>query len=215
MELPRSVGIIPDGNRRWARKVGVGVERAYLIGVRNAERVADYLLGRGVDRVFFYLLSEDNCRKRRKEELGAVEKAVRLNLTRGERLAASHGAFIVTIGDFNLLPEDLREVAERYSFFRRVKEGVLDKPSRLLVVGVCYSLSWEFRVSPCKPLTPMLGEIDLVIRSGGEKRLSGFFPLLTTYSELYFLDKLWPEVTIDDVEDALRWYAGRERRRGA
>ncbi len=215
MRLPRAVGIIPDGNRRWARSRGVSLGYAYMVGVKKAIDVADFLLERGVERVFFYLLSEENCVKRESEELQLIGEIVKSNLSEAEIVARRHDAQIVTIGNLPLLPESLRETAERYSLLRILEEGDGRVEERLIVVGTCYSVMWELKASPCTPITTLLGEIDLVIRSGGERRLSGFFPLLTLYSELYFIDKYWPEIGFEDLEEALKWYSTRERRMGA
>jgi undecaprenyl pyrophosphate synthase len=207
--LPGSVGIIPDGNRRWAAANGVPLAAAYLRGARVAEAVVDYLVSVGVSRVFVYVLSADNCARRPHPELEAVAEAVRLGMEKARAWARRRGVTLVAVGDSSLMPPSVQDAVNGILW------GGGRPPEPFVVLAVCYSPEWEERAYGCSATLKALGEIDLVFRSGGARRLSGFFPRLTLYSELYFSDKLWPDVTIDDVREALRWYARRDRRRGA
>ena len=205
------VGIIPDGNRRWARSRGLTIRDAYEAGYSKLKEVARYLFDYNVRYLTVYAMSYDNCVKRDADErnvlLRVLDKAI-VDLER-ERLLDEYDVKLVVSGDLTLIPDGTRrkiqDLVERYSSGRRV-----------LHVGLCYSVWWELSQLKHRNLgfEQRMPPIDLVIRTGGARRISGFFPLLVEYAELYFTDTLWPELTRRELDLAIEWFKRQRRNFG-
>jgi undecaprenyl pyrophosphate synthase len=205
------VGIIPDGNRRWARSRGLTIRDAYEAGYSKLKEVARYLFDYNVRYLTVYAMSYDNCVKRDADERNALlrvlDKAI-VDLEM-ERLLDEYDVKLVVSGDLTLIPDGTRrkiqDLVERYSSGRRV-----------LHVGLCYSVWWELSQLKHRNLgfEQRMPPIDLVIRTGGARRISGFFPLLVEYAELYFTDTLWPELTRRELDLAIEWFRRQRRNFG-
>ena len=205
------VGIIPDGNRRWARSRGLTIRDAYEAGYSKLKEVARYLFDYNVRYLTVYAMSYDNCVKRDADERNALlrvlDKAI-VDLKR-ERLLDEYDVKLVVSGDLTLIPDGTRrkiqDLVEMYSSGRRV-----------LHVGLCYSVWWELSQLKHRNLgfEQRMPPIDLVIRTGGARRISGFFPLLAEYAELYFTDTLWPELTRRELDLAIEWFKRQRRNFG-
>jgi len=229
MEL-RSIGIIPDGNRRYARKAGLSLAQAYGRGARKAEEVLNWTLDEGRIRCStFYALSTENFLNR-----SALEKAVLFRLldryfrkVPTDRRVREHGIRLKVIGRTELLPAKLRAT------IRKAEEFTDKYDNYQLNLAICYGGRQELVDAVNKlaahyareqqPLTEadVEGALyanypapDLVIRTGGVQRLSGFLTWETAYSELYFSDKLWPEFSKPDFNTAIEFYDSTERRFG-
>jgi len=125
----------------------------------------------------------------------------------GERLK------VKIVGDLSLVSQVAREEA------MALEAVTVSYSGGSLHLGICYSGEWERQMIALGTGAPSLiagvPPIDLVIRTGGMRRLSGFFPLQTTYAELYFTDLLWPEFSREELKKALEWYEARRRNFGA
>jgi len=203
---PRSIGLIPDGTRRWAKRQSVGLVEAYARSILVLRRVVSYLLDTGVSYLYIYGLSMENCVSRARESLSALDVAVRrLAPSLIEELEA-RGAHVVFVGDLARAPRGVAQIA----MGRLLRPGEIPDPP-VVIIAVCYSALVE---PGCLGYTRSLPKIDLIYRSGGYRRLSGFFPILSDYAELYFDDVLWPEVDVERVKRALEWYSGVKRNFG-
>jgi tritrans,polycis-undecaprenyl-diphosphate synthase [geranylgeranyl-diphosphate specific] len=228
--LPRHVAIVPDGNRRWARARGLPGWRGHEEGYRVAKRVLNALWGLGVHYVTFYALSWENCTRRPREELeriylllsAAVEELLGDGRVREGRVR------LFFAGDLGLLPGWLRDR------ILGANEATRGNGPDVLTVAVCYSGLWELAealrqaakeglpggggpgLSWARRLLPLgwLPEPDLLIRTGGEKRLSGFLLPHLSYTELYFAETLWPDFGEEELCRALRDFQSRQRRFG-
>ncbi|MHB8512176.1 MAG: isoprenyl transferase [Actinomycetota bacterium] len=230
--LPGHVGIILDGNRRWAR--AVGYEDAAEGHRRGAAKIAELLtwcedLGIGV--VTIWLLSTENLR-RDPDEVGALLEIIEQTV---RTLASEEDWKIRALGTLELLPESTREVLQE------VEESTAGHSGRLLNVAVGYGGRQEIAdaitrmlesystqdvsiaeaaklVSPdeiSKYLyTAGLPDPDLVIRTSGEVRMSGFLLWQSAHSEYYFCDPYWPDFRRIDFLRAVRAYQQRHRRFG-
>lgn len=204
------VGIIPDGNRRWARLRGLTLNDAYEAGYSKLREVLEWLLDYDVRYVTVYAMSLDNCIKRSELEREILLKILGRALHEVERdkILERYDASLVVSGDLSRLPEGLRwritNLTEKYGGGRRV-----------LHIGLCYSTRWELSTYKNGLLPSLrLPPIDLVIRTGGMRRISGFFPLLVEYAELYFTDTLWPDFTRRELDQAIEWYRRQTRNFG-
>ncbi len=213
VSLPKHVGIIPDGNRRWARKNKVDLFDAYVRGYNKLVEIVKHLNSYNINYISVYGLSYDNCIRRSESEKRVIEEIAIMALRdlRKDKDLESNDIRVMILGDPTIFSNKLAEEAEyTVSATKHRKNG-------LLTIGICYSGQWEVKNYCGKKNTlPSLElpSIDLIIRTGGMHRLSGFFPLLSEYAELYFLDKLWPEITRQDITNALEWFSRQPRNFG-
>ncbi len=214
IKLPRHIGVIPDGNRRWARHRGVTLYQAYDVGYKRLVSVIEYLHELGINYTSVYAMSRDNCIKRTKFEKSILFKmAISAfdDLMNNKKLE-EHSVRIVVLGDLTLLPVDIRRKA------LETVESTKDRNRGILTIALCYSGKWEVEYYTARglPLPSLqLPPIDLLIRTGGMRRISSFLPLLLEYAELYFTDTLWPDFDREELMRALEWFSRQERRMGA
>jgi tritrans,polycis-undecaprenyl-diphosphate synthase [geranylgeranyl-diphosphate specific] len=208
--IPHHVGIIPDGNRRWARKNGVSFAVAYNKGYEVLKEILKYLLDLGVKYVSVYVMSRDNCLKRSNFELKILNDLAYRGFRelRNERLIKEKKVSVRVIGDLNLVEERVRkEINKTVNYTAKFRE-------RTLYLAVCYGVRWEIEEAIKNnkiPFSLTIPMIDLVIRTGGRRRLSDFLPIPASYAELYFTDTLWPDFNKEELIKALEWYKRQER----
>lgn len=207
-----------DGNRRWARAAGqVSPSFGHRRGAEHLEELLGWCVAWGIEHVTAYVLSADNIRKRGAEEItflfGLLDDALTDLLARNDRWA------LHVSGDVALLPEATGRrlvdaeaaTAARPSHLTLAigydgREDILEGIRRALrTVGPELG---ERDITAALPGGPVK-EIDLVIRTSGEQRLSGFFPWQTSRAEIYLSRKLWPDFTAADFAAAIRFYAER------
>ena len=210
LRVPRHVGLIPDGNRRWADARGLPRHEGYAAGVAPGIELVAQCRALGVQELSIYGFTMENTH-RPKAQVDAFRRAC---VDFSERVLAD-GAALLVIGDCGsrMFPEELRPLAKRRS--------AGDLRVNMLVN---YGWQWDLRadVGPSRgrsarrpPPTPGLGShgasrIDLVVRWGGRRRLSGFLPIQCAYADLHVIDTLWPDMRPEEFVDALRWYARQE-----
>ena len=228
--MPVHVAIIPDGNRRWARKHGLPVWRGHYEGYRVAKMVLNELWDLGVKYVTFYGLSRENCIRRGRDELQKLYSLLGMavdDLLSDERVSEGR-VRVYFVGDMSLLPSWLS------SKMLQANEATVGNGPSVVSIGVCYGGRWEVLEAVRKivsgslelgreldeegfrRLLPLgwLPEPDLIIRTGGELRLSGFLLYHAAYSELYFTKTLWPDFGRDELYEAICSFRVRERRFG-
>ncbi len=205
---PPVTAIIPDGNRRWARLHGAPITVAYLRAVEQLREALALLFWRaGSPVVYVYASSLENCVYRRGPDARALAEAASGPGIRMLEWLEREGVNVYFYGCINVAPRPVASFAEP-----RLLEAPPKPPA--LVVLTCYSYLAEARRGRALGLNPPAPPADLVYRSGGERRLSGFPPLLVTYAELYFDEEYWPEAGARGVARALEWYHSRVRRLG-
>jgi undecaprenyl diphosphate synthase len=203
--LPRHVGFIPDGNRRWAERRGLPKHSGYEAGVAPGLRLLALCRELGVEEISAYGFTKENVRRPR-EQVGAFcDACVEFALGAVE---AGAGLLVVGDDDSSVFPDALRPFAEARS------PGT---PRFNLLVN--YGWQWDLRVGfarararraiddPLRALaSSSVSRIDLVVRWGGRRRLSGFLPVQCAYADFSVIDTLWPEMKDEDVLGALAWY---------
>ncbi|MCE4601474.1 MAG: undecaprenyl diphosphate synthase family protein [Desulfurococcales archaeon] len=206
MVLPNHVGLIPDGNRRWAQRNGVDLYSAYLRGLDVLMDAVDYLSDRGVGYITVFAMSLDNCRRRSRLEIEILKKISRIAFERvlNHNKVKSGKARIVVLGKPQLVGNEIKDEA-----FRIMMKTRWHTPYTVTIL-YCYSGEYEIEAAE-KGYTPssilVHPRLDLVIRTGGYPRLSGFLPLRADYAELYATDTLWPDLTRKEIDEALKWYS--------
>jgi short-chain Z-isoprenyl diphosphate synthase len=229
--LPRHVGVMLDGNRRWGRARGAGAEEAYQAGADNIANLLAWCDEVGVEVVTLWLLSTDNLNRPEKELrplLAIIEGAV-------DELADAHRWRLHPVGSLDLLP------ARTSARLKAAEERTRDVDGMLVNVAVGYGGRREIADAVRSLLHEQaakgtsieeLAEVidvehiaehlytkgqpdpDLVIRTSGEQRLSGFLLWQSAHSEFYFCEAYWPDFRKVDFLRALRAFGERNRRFG-
>ena len=233
LPVPRHVAIMIDGNRRWARGAGFeDVSQGHLAGARHIANLLGWCRETGVEHVTIWLLSTDNLRRDRHE----LEPLLRIIAGVAEELSAEDQPWrIVPMGALDLLPTDTvqalktaqERTAERDGLTVNVAVGyggrreIADAVRSLLHEHAAAGTSIEelAEVIDVDHIAEHLytkgqPDPDLVIRTSGEQRLSGFLLWQSVHSEFYFADVLWPDFRKIDFLRALRDYGMRQRRYG-
>ena len=220
------LAIIMDGNGRWATAHGLSRSAGHEAGLRTARDIVEAAVREGVGTLTLYAFSSDNW-KRPSAEVTALMRLFRRALLGEAKRCLENGVRLTILGRRDRLPSSLRHTVEQV-------ESLTMSGSRMhLRVAVDYSA----RDAVLRAATAMRGEgvsregftellarvdhdgtpardVDLVIRTGGEQRLSDFLLWECAYAELLFEKKMWPEFNADDLGEALADFRGRNRRFG-
>lgn len=220
----KHIAFIMDGNGRWAKKRGLPREAGHKRGSEVFRSIVKYCGSIGIDVVTVYALSTENLKNRPKTEIDALMRLFTvyfdlfINGEEGKNLEVRF------IGDIDPLPENIKEMMReiearegemtqrlniainyggRDELVRTVNGLISSGKSRVTEEDIDSALDTAGCVAP-----------DVIVRTGGEQRLSNFLMWQSAYSELYFSDALWPDYSSDDVDETVRWFAGRSRRFG-
>lgn len=222
--IPACIGIILDGNRRWAKEQGLPSFEGHRRGMDNIEPIALAARDRGIRHMIVYAFSTENWNRSKEEVsylMGIFETIAR------ERLArfSDQGMAVRFIGQRERFSSVLQEL------MREAEEKNLVDPK--LTVWICLSYGGKADIVQAAQAVMQTGaevsetsiaqhlwtagmpDPDLIIRTGGEQRLSNFLTWQSVYSELFFLKTYWPEFSEKDLRSVLEEYAERERRMGA
>jgi undecaprenyl diphosphate synthase len=214
--VPQHLALIMDGNGRWATGKGRPRWMGHARGAHTAREVVAYCAQRGVEQLTLYAFSSDNW-KRPADEVGFLFDLFASHLERQLDKLLKHGIRLSVIGRRDRLPRALCDAIEATE--ARTAHG-----SRMhLRVAVDYSsraaIQEAFTMADdggdALPNASMLPPVDLVLRTGGERRLSDFLLWESAYAELAFLDVNFPDLSIADLDAVFADYAKRERRYGA
>lgn len=201
--VPTHVGIIPDGNRRWATENELNKEDGYAHGVAPGVTLFNMLKSSGVKEMTFYGFTKDNVRRPKAQTEMYVKSCVD-----AVNEIANLDANILVVGNKNstVFPKEL----EKY-VGNRVKCG-----KGLVDVNFLINYDWNFDLTHGEKTDSKnmidnitskdISRMDLIIRWGGHRRLSGFLPVQSVYSDFYVVDDLWPDFKEQHVIDALNWY---------
>ncbi len=227
MVLPRHIGIIMDGNGRWAKKRGLPRTAGHSVGAKTFEDICRYANTLGIEHITFYAFSTENW-KRPKEEVDTLMKIFKDYLGRASQFQKEQ-IRIHFVGDPTPLSDELRQLmkeAEEASaqFTGLTVHLAINYGGRDELLHCMKQLGEEIAQGKRTPeditqedITAGLYQpldVDLLIRPGGEQRLSNFLLWQCTYGEFYFCDTLWPDFSKKELDTALAWYAKRNRRFG-
>ncbi len=217
------VGIIMDGNGRWATRRGLSRLRGHEAGVEAIRRVVEAAPDQGVGTLTLYAFSTDNWR-RPKTEVAALMALLRFYLANEVESLVKNGVRLTVIGRRDRLPDGIAAAIARAEAATSRGETLnlriaVDYSSRDAILNAAAKLAGISE--PTRELfsqlvtgEPGLRDVDLIIRTSGEKRLSDFLLWEGAYAELYFTERMWPEFDGDDLAAALASFQGRERRFG-
>jgi len=224
--LPRHVAIIMDGNRRWAEKRGLSRIDGHRTGAKTALEIIKYLNSRGVSYVTLYSFSTENW-NRPAEEVSELMQMLEQYVTREGRKLEKMGFRIRHIGRKDRLSLKLSRAIEKavkntsantgitvnLAFDYGGRSEIIEAVKMLIKDGVpaeevSESLFEDYLYTAKMP------DVDLLVRTGGELRLSNFLMWQLAYSELFFTPVLWPDFSSKEMEEALSAFMFRERRFG-
>ncbi len=223
INLPLHIGIIMDGNGRWAKKRGMPRNVGHRAGAETLKKITTYCDEIGVKAVTAYTFSTENW-KRPQPEIDGIMALLREYLTDYKKNLGDKNAVIKVIGDISVLDDDIKELIAKTEDFTKDNTGVV------LNLAINYGGRDEI-VRAAKELlscgeeineqnidrhlyTSNLPPVDLIIRPSGEKRLSNFLLWQSAYAELWYDDVLWPDFTTKDLDRAIADFSKRNRRYG-
>lgn len=228
-KIPYHLAIIMDGNRRWARKKGLPLFEGHLKGLKVLERVGKWCKKKGVKILTLYAFSTENW-KRSKEEVNYLMKLLALALNPSHsylKKLQKEKIRLLVIGEMEKLPKKLQKLIQK------AEELTKENREEILILAINYGGRTEIleavkkiieKKIPAEKInekifeeslwTKKIPSPDLIIRTGGEQRLSNFLLWQSAYSELYFTKKFWPDFGEKDLEKAIKDYALRQRRFG-
>lgn len=206
--LPDHIGIIPDGNRRWAENNGLNKQDGYKHGITPGLELYNLCLNLGVKEITFYGFTKDNTKRpseQKKEfQKACVDAVIQL---------ADRDAELLIVGDTesNLFPTELIPLTKRTKFGKG-----------LIKINFLVNYGWNWDLNYAKKnkyknselinniASSEISRMDLIIRWGGRFRLSGFLPIQSIYSDVFIVDEMWPDFKLEHVYRALEWYQNQD-----
>lgn len=223
---PKHVGYIVDGNRRWSKKHGIPTYEGHLAGYNAIQEVAKATFDHGVEYVSAYIFSTENW-KRSEQEVGKLMGLVLKLLTSDLRIFDEENIRLKILGSTeNVSDKIIKAINDAEARTANNTRGTL---------AICFNYGGQLEIAdavktivqsgvPVEDITPdvisqnlyypEIPPVDLIVRTSGEQRLSNFMLWRAAYSEFLFLEKLWPDMTKEDVTGILEEYSRRDRRIG-
>jgi undecaprenyl diphosphate synthase len=206
--IPNHIGIIPDGNRRWAESKNYEKQQGYTHGIMPGFEIYELMLELGVKEATFYGFTMDNT-KRAKVQTQAFVKAC----VDAVEILANRDANLLVIGneDSTVFPKELLKYVNKRVLFG---QGLMN-------INFLVNYDWQWDLSHAYHLdnnekkkidlyssiaSSDISRVDLIIRWGGRRRLSGFLPVQSVYSDFYVVDDYWPDFKKEQFYEALKWY---------
>lgn len=220
----KHIAIVMDGNGRWAKKRGLPRSMGHKEGLNTVKRITKAVSDLGIPYITLYIFSTENW-KRTEAEVGFLMGLIKQHLKAELKFYADNNIRIEHIGNLSGLPQDIQNE------INSVRDKTSDYTGTAIVLGINYGAHDEI-LRAIKKLnsdelasineesfslkldTGKIPPVDLLIRTGGEKRLSNFLLWQSAYAELYFTDTLWPDWTVENLYEAIEDYKKRNRRYG-
>jgi undecaprenyl diphosphate synthase len=199
--VPKHVGFIPDGNRRWAVARGLGKEAGYAQGIAPGLALMDACKALGISEISVYGFTQDNTKR------PSIQKqAFRAACVEFAHAAAHRGAALLVVGD----EESGQFPSELMRFRSRQGSG--------LKVNLLVNYDWEWDIAGLKQSGHLrsqeISRLDLVVRWGGGCRLSGFLPIQAVYADFFVIGDYWPDFRLEHFHQAMQWYQQQDRTLG-
>lgn len=221
---PHSIGLILDGNRRWAKERGLPSLAGHTAGLEKVKEVVEWAEDARIQEVILYAFSSENW-EREKTEVEHLMKLALHAFSVWAKEIGDRGTKVRFIGERSRLPAPVLQAMEKLE----------DRTQKATGTTLVFALSYGGRPEILAAINTLLGEgkrqvteedvsralwtaglsdPDLIIRTGGEKRLSNFLPWQGVYSELFFTDTKWPDFSQEEFTNIITEFSNRERRRG-
>lgn len=205
MRIPKHIALIPDGNRRWAKQSGFEKHQGYAHGLNPGVEVLRLAKEYGVEELTYYGFTTDNCKRPAIQVQSFITACVD-----AVKLIAQEDVSLLVVGntESNMFPKELLPYTKERVIF--------GKGTTKVNFLVNYGWEWDMahmhtdstnRHTITDSLASKdISRIDLVIRWGGRRRLSGLLPVQSVYADFYVLDEMWPDFSADQFIHALEWY---------
>ena len=216
------LGIIADGNRRWAKAHGLPSIEGHKKGLESIKKLVGAANKAGILYLTFYVFSTENW-GRSADEVGYILKLAETRILKYAKELAENNARMVIIGSKDKIPPKLASTIEKAEKLTENCTGI--------TVCFCFNYGGEQEIADAATIAATEGDItpetirkhlyhpeipnlDMVVRTSGEERISGFMLWRASYAELMFVEKYFPEMGADDIKEILKEYESRERRFG-
>lgn len=208
MRIPNHIGVIPDGNRRWAQLSGMEKHQGYHHGLLPGLKLLHLAQKAGIKEITYYGFTTDNCKRPKEQYLAFAQACID-----AVKLIEKENVSLLVVGNTHspMFPKSLLPYTKRTP---------LKSPK--IKVNFLVNYGWEWDISELYTATSSrtaiintlksreISRIDLIIRWGGRKRLSGFLPIQSVYADIYTIDALWPDFCEQHFYDALEWYSQQD-----
>jgi undecaprenyl diphosphate synthase len=209
MRIPNHVGVIPDGNRRWAEKNGYAKEMGYKSGLTPGLQIFKLCEKVGIKELTFYGFTVDNTKRPNLQKVAFTNACVQ-----AVKMLSKENASLLVIGNYDspMFPPELLPFTKRKDF---------GKGGMKINFLVNYGWEWDVmnlsssnshsRKSVYENIKSKdISRVDLIMRWGGRRRLSGFLPVQSVYSDFYIIDEMWPDFNESQFNGALEWYSKQD-----
>lgn len=224
-KLPKHVAIIMDGNRRWAKVKDLASNKGHEAGVDALETATKSAADFGVKYLTVYVLSSENFKERSSLELRFLFSLIKKGIEEKLQNLDKNGVHVKFLGNLSPLPvqikSSLKEMEKKLSKNKRIFLNIaLNYNGRGEIINAVKKTKKPFGNITPKDIennlyTKDVPDPDIIIRTGGQKRLSNFLLWQSSYSELFFVDKMWPDFGRGDLRKILDEYANRLRNFGS
>lgn len=217
------LGVIADGNRRWAKERGLPSIEGHRQGLKSIEKLVNGAMDAGIKYITFYVFSTENWGRSEKEVSYILKLAETKILGYAEKMKARNGRMVI-LGAKDKIPAKLLTIIEKAEKLTEDCDGI--------TVGFCFNYGGEHEIADAANIAlkaegeitpetirkhlyhPEIPDIDMVVRTSGEERISGFMLWRSSYAEFMFIKKYFPEMDEDDIKDIVGEYNKRNRRFG-
>lgn len=226
LKVPNCVGIIMDGNRRWAKSKGLSLLKGHHEGGQNLKKIVRFAKDFGIKNIIFYTFSTENW-NRAPEEVAYLLDLIGDFIKKDFESFHADGGVLHFSGDLSRFSPDLQKIlieardktanntgphvyfalnyGGRHEILSAVKDIIKENPKPEDITEEYFAKHLQTYPMP---------DPDIIIRTSGEMRLSGFLPWQSVYSELFFTNTLWPDFSTDEFHKILKEYSLRDRRIG-
>lgn len=229
--IPTHVAIIMDGNRRWARKRNIDYRLGHKEGAKTLEKIVRYAKKAGIKYITVYAFSTENW-KRTSEEVSALMLLLKTYLDDYGKRADTENIKVKVLGDITALTPGLQKSIKKCEERTKDNDGIyfsicINYGGRDEIVHAVKNIAQDIKDGKIEIddineelmnnylYTKEIPDPDLIIRTSGELRTSGFLTWQSVYSEYLFMDKYWPDFSEDDIDFAIKEYQKRNRKFGA
>ena len=209
MRLPKHIGIIPDGNRRWADSKGIPKVKGWDKGIDPGYNLFKLIQQAGIEEVTYYGYTMENAKRPLIQRNAIINACIQ-----GVKILSKEDVDLLVVGntDSKMFPKEMLPYTSQRKTFG--KGGIK--------VNFLVNYGWEWDLNNLKSADSKqtgiinhlksreISKIDLIIRWGGWSRLSGFLPVQSIYSDIYIVDELWPDFKSSHFTDALEWYSKQD-----
>jgi len=219
----KHIAVIMDGNRTWAKKRLLPGFAGHTQGAKNVEKITSAALENGIKYITFYALSTENLKERSKTEIKHLFSIIDNNINNYFKLFMDQNVKFNLIGNLAAFPKKTQNI------LKDLKQKTKNNKKMVATFAFNYGGRDEIiraikRIKSVKRLqeknfdkyldTHDIPDVDLLIRTGGFKRLSNFLLWQSAYAELYFTDVLWPSFSKTHLKKAIKWFHAQERKKG-